>query len=68
MRRPNNSRMIPLARGAQMMRVPYQFAHALVLRGELDGEFYLDKKWYVSLESIERYLAERCSPATSGGR
>ena len=68
MRGPNNDRMIPLSRGAQMIHVPYQHAHALVLRGELDGEFYLDKRWYVSLASIERYLAARSTPATSGSR
>ena len=53
--------MIPLADAAQLLRLPYQNAHRLVLIGTLAGE-KLGGRWFVQKTDVMR-LADRVGQA-----
>jgi len=55
----NDSATMPLVKAAQLLRLPYQRALGLVLRGELEGSQPDGRHWAVTASSVDRVREDR---------
>ena len=54
----NRPQEVRLVEAAQLLKLPYTVTLNLVLRGKLTGRQNDGRHWYVTIESVTRYIAE----------